>query len=80
MQQDHTLSDDPVEIISFLVKEHGLEQARQIALEGTTLANQEGDFYRLSIWREVKRGLRDWTESPEEIVDEIPEGITDLAG
>ena len=23
---------------------------------------QQGDFYRLSVWREVKRILRDWTE------------------
>jgi len=71
MQQDQTFSDDPAEIVRFLVKENGLDRARQIAIEGTTVANQEGNFYRLSIWREVKHVLRNWTETPEENPEEI---------
>lgn len=59
-----------MEIVRFLVKENGLERARQIAMEGTTSANQEGNFYRLSVWREVKHALRDWTETPEEFPEE----------
>ena len=73
MQQDQPLLDDPLEISRFLVKENGLDRARQIALEGTTSANQDGDFYRLSVWREVKHVLRDWTEMP----DENPDVISD---
>ena len=69
MQQDQTYTDDPVEIVRFLVRENGLERARQIAMEGTMTANLEGNFYRLSIWREVKHVLKDWTEAPEEILD-----------
>ena len=71
MQLDDILSDDPVEIVQFLIKENGLDRARQIALEGTTAANEEGNFYRLSIWREVKLALRDWTDDPQEDSTEI---------
>jgi hypothetical protein len=76
MEQDQTFSDDPieiVEIVKFLVKENGLDRARQIAMEGTTAANLEGNFYRLSIWREVKHVLRDWTDIPEENSEETSE-------
>ncbi len=69
MQQDQTSSDDPMEIVRFLVRQNGLDRARQIALEGTTSANQEGNLYRLSVWREVKHVLRDWTENPEKIAE-----------
>lgn len=70
MELDQSLSDDPIEIVKFLVKENGLDRARQIAMEGTTVANLEGNFYRLSIWREVKHVLRDWTDIPDEISEE----------
>ena len=76
MQPDETSSDDPVEIVKFLVKENGLDRARQIALEGTTNANAEGNFYRLSIWREVKMALRDWNEeTPEESADMFADDV-----
>ena len=71
MQQDQSYSDDPLEIVRFLVRENGLDRARQIALEGTTTANLEGNFYRLSVWREVKHVLRDWKENPTENPTEI---------
>ena len=71
MQQDHTFTDDPVEIVRFLVRENGLDRARQIAVEGTTNANREGNFYRLSVWREVKHVLRDWKEMPDELPGDI---------
>ena len=71
MSHDQQLLDDPVEIGRFLVRENGLDRARQIALEGTTSANLEGNFYRLSVWREVKHVLRDWAEIPEENPDVI---------
>lgn len=71
MQQDHSFTDDPVEIVRFLVRENGLDRARQIAVEGTTNANREGNFYRLSVWREVKHVLRDWKEMPDELPGDI---------
>lgn len=60
-QKDRSLPDDPKEIALHLVEENGIGRARQIAVEGTTSANEQGDFYRLSVWREVKRILREWT-------------------
>ncbi|MDA1326044.1 MAG: hypothetical protein O3C34_15010 [Proteobacteria bacterium] len=77
MELDQTFSDDPVEIVKFLVKENGLDGARRIAVEGTTVANLEGNFYRLSIWREVKHVLRDWTDIPEEKSEETPAKISE---
>ena len=64
-QQNPSFSGDPVEMATSLVREHGLDCARQIALEGTTSANERGNYFRLSVWREVKRILRDWTEPSE---------------
>lgn len=75
MQHDQTFSDDPMEIVKFLVRENGLVRAREIAMEGTTSANLEGNFYRLSVWREVKRILRDWSEDPEFLAGEEFEDV-----
>ena len=68
MQHNRPSSDDPDEIATFLVKEHGLDRARQMAVEGTTSANEQGDFYSLSVWREVKRILRDWSDDAERLI------------
>ena len=65
VQQNPSFSGDPVETAISLVREHGLDRARQIAVEGTTSANEQGNLYRLSVWREVKRILNDWTEPSE---------------
>ncbi len=53
------LRDDPNAIAEQLVKEHGLERALDRATEGTTAARERGDNYGLSVWRDVKRLLRD---------------------
>lgn len=53
------MSDDPLQIAEHLVKEHGLDRALQKAIEGTTAAQERGDNYDLSVWREVKQVLRD---------------------
>ena len=53
------MSDDPNEIANTLIRENGLDRALEIALEGTAAANERGDNYELSVWREVKRVLRD---------------------
>ncbi len=53
------LRDDPQAIAEHLVQEHGLEGALDRATEGTTAAQNQGDNYALSIWRDVKRLLRE---------------------
>ncbi|MBT5047422.1 MAG: hypothetical protein HOM58_02885 [Rhodospirillaceae bacterium] len=65
-QQPGHSADDPHEIAAYLVQENGLDRARQLAMEGTFAANEQGDFYRLSVWRDVRRLLNDWTDIPEE--------------
>ena len=52
-------NDDPHTIAERLVAELGLDDAVIIAVEGTTEAQQSDDNYSLSIWREVKRILRE---------------------
>ncbi len=53
------MKDDAKHIASHLVEEHGLEGAIRAAMEGTIEAQKERDNYALSVWREVKRILRD---------------------
>ncbi len=53
------LRDDPHVIAEYLFQEHGLEGALDRATEGTTAAQNQGDNYGLSVWREVKRILRE---------------------
>ncbi len=62
--------DDPKEIAMNLVRENGMSRARQIAMEGTTSANEQRDFYRLSVWREVKRIIQNWAEDSEDPLSE----------
>lgn len=72
LQKDESLPDDPRKIAVFLVKENGLKGARRIALDGTTAANERGNLYRLSIWREVKSILRDWIDDTETRPNSLP--------
>ena len=44
VQQILSSFGDPVEMAISLVRENGLDRARQIAVEGTTYANEQGDF------------------------------------
>jgi len=53
------MADDPNEIAEYLIEEQGHERALKTALEGTEAAQQKGDNYELSVWREVKRVLRE---------------------
>ncbi len=53
------LRDDPHVIAEYLVQEHGLERALDQAIGGTTAAQEQGDNYGLSAWRDVKRILRE---------------------
>ncbi len=53
------MRDNPHDIAEYLVQEHGIELALERATEGITTANERGDNYVLSIWREVRRILRE---------------------
>ena len=53
------MRDDPNQIAEHLIREHGLDGAYQTALKGASDAQRNQDNYRLSVWREIKRILRD---------------------
>jgi len=59
------MRDDPSDIASFLIRDNGIERAIQLAHDGTTKAQQEGDNYSLSVWREVKHVLNEHRENEE---------------
>ncbi len=59
------MSDEPKKIANFLIREHGIGRAMDKAMEGTATANRQGDNYSLSVWREVKRILRERTDTAE---------------
>ena len=49
--------DDPSLIADWLIEEHGADGAKQAALDGVLLAQNVGDNYGLSVWREVRQIL-----------------------
>lgn len=53
------LKDNPSEIADFLISDNGIEEAVQAAMEGVLKAQEEGDNYALSVWREVKVKLQE---------------------
>ena len=59
------MKDDPEEIATYLVKAHGLDGAFDKVTEGTAMAHQNGNFYDLSVWREVKTVLLEMQASQE---------------
>jgi hypothetical protein len=52
-------NDDPNQIITYLIEEHGIDGAIEQVRKGVSEAHATGDNYRLSVWREVRRLLRD---------------------
>ena len=50
-------ADEPNKIAASLIQEHGLREAMNVAIRATAEAYDEGDGYRLSVWREVKQIL-----------------------
>ena len=51
------------EIADFLIREHGPDRAMDAAIEGVAAAHNSDDNYQLSIWRQVKRILRERSEA-----------------
>ena len=60
------MRDDPKQIAEHLIEQHGLDGALKAAREGIAAAHASGDNYGLSVWREVRRALREKQE-PQEI-------------
>lgn len=52
-----------------LVRQHGADGAYREALDQGIKAQKSGDFYRLSVWREVKRIVRQGAVERSEISD-----------
>jgi len=53
------MKDDPQEIADHLITDRGLDGAVKVAVEGTAIANDVEDLYRLSVWRDVRRILKE---------------------
>ncbi len=51
--------DDPHIIADQMIQKHGPDGALQAAQEATKVSLDAGDNYSVSVWREVKRVLRD---------------------
>ena len=54
---DDPKTDDPDKIATWLIQQHGTKGAYFAAIDGAAQALNDGDGYRLSIWRDVKRTL-----------------------
>ena len=50
---------NPSEMASSLIHQHGKQLAMKLAMEETIKAQGKNDNYSLSIWRDVKRILRE---------------------
>ncbi len=53
------MNDDPSQIADHLIEQHGVYGALEMVREGIATAHANGDRYRLSVWRDVKRILQD---------------------
>jgi hypothetical protein len=51
------MKDDHVQIAEQLIAEHGLEGAERAAIDAMLKAQDTGDNYGLSVWREVRQVL-----------------------
>ncbi len=58
-----TMRDDPEKIANFFVQQHGLVCATEKVIDETTAAYETRDLYALSIWRDVRRILREREEA-----------------
>ncbi len=56
------MNNDPKEIANWLIEENGLQEARQLVLDAVLKAQNLGDNYRLSVWREVRRVLTEQSD------------------
>ncbi len=59
------MSHDPSRIARQLIEENGLEEAKHLVLDAVLQAQDNGDNYRLSVWREVRRVLAQYHDDDE---------------
>ena len=52
------MKDDPNQIADNLIEQHGVDGALEMVREGIATAHANGDNYRLSVWRDVRRILQ----------------------
>lgn len=52
---DLSKKDDPVEIAKYLIKQYGLKEASTRASRSAYEAQEAGQLYELSVWRDVRR-------------------------
>ncbi len=53
------MNDDASQIADHLIEQHGVDGALEMVREGIATAHANGDRYRLSVWRDVKRIIQD---------------------
>lgn len=54
------MDDDSKQLAESLIQQHGSpEAALKAAIQGAVEANEDNDSYALSVWRDVKRILRE---------------------
>jgi len=53
MAPEKAMKDDPNEIAEQLIKEHGLQDAKALVMDGIAEAHESGGLYELSVWRDV---------------------------
>jgi len=58
------MKDNPDQLASHLMEQHGVDGALKAAREGIAAAHTNGDNYGLSVWREVRRALGDKQNAP----------------
>jgi hypothetical protein len=51
------MKNDHVQITERLIAKHGLEGASEVAIDAVLKAQDTGDNYALSVWREVRQLL-----------------------
>ena len=61
-----SMRDDPSDIAKYLIEDSGIDSAIQMADDGIAKAQQDGDNYALSVWREVKTILRNENDEPDD--------------
>lgn len=54
MIEDEVRKYDPRQTAAYLLQQHGHRRAYDVVLKGVFQAQEDGDNYRLSVWREVK--------------------------
>jgi hypothetical protein len=66
------IAENPKEMAAMLIEENGLDSAHHLAVAEITRANENCDYYTLSVWREIRGVIRDQIELAEEVTANEP--------